>query len=102
MVPALSIAENMFANRPPTNAVGVVRWGELYHRASELLTELNLAVDVRRIVASVDAGTRQLVEIAKALSLQARVLLLDEPTSARLPTTFKRCSDCCDVCAPPE
>ena len=85
MVPALSIAENMFANRPPTNAVGVVRWVELYHRASELLTELNLAVDVRRSVASVDAGTRQLVEIAKALSLQARVLLLDEPTSALTP-----------------
>jgi ribose transport system ATP-binding protein len=85
LVPALSIAENMFANRPPTNPAGLVRWTELYRRARELLTELNLGVDVRRSVASVDAGTRQLVEIAKALSLQARVLLLDEPTSALTP-----------------
>lgn len=85
LVPALSIAENMFPNRPPTNAIGVIHWRDLYRRARELLAELDLAVDVRRSVASIDAGTRQLVEIAKALSLRARLLLLDEPTSALSP-----------------
>jgi len=85
LVPALSIAENIFSNRPPTNALGVIRWGALYRRTRELLAELDLAVDVRRTVASLDAGTRQLVEIAKALSLRARLLLLDEPTSALTP-----------------
>ena len=85
LVPVLSIAENIYPNRPPTGAAGVIRWGELYRRARELLAELDVSVDVRRAVASIDTGTRQLVEVAKALSLQARLLLLDEPTSALAP-----------------
>jgi ABC-type sugar transport system ATPase subunit len=85
LVPAVSIAENIYANRPPTSPGGIIRWNELYGRARDLLAELGVAVDVRRTVASLDTATRQLVEIAKALSLQARLLLLDEPTSALTP-----------------
>jgi ribose transport system ATP-binding protein len=85
LVPALSIAENIYSNRTPTAALGFVRWRELHSRAERLLEELGASVDVRRTVASIDAGTRQLVEIAKALSLNANLLLLDEPTSALTP-----------------
>jgi ribose transport system ATP-binding protein len=86
LVPALSIAENIFANRAPTGPGGVIRWAELYRRAHALLAELGVAIDVSRTVASLPSGTRQLVEIAKALSFRARLLLLDEPTSALTPS----------------
>lgn len=85
LVPALSIAENVFANRAPTWPSGVIRWAELHTRARALLGELGVAVDVTQPVASLPTGTRQLVEIAKALSFRARLLLLDEPTSALTP-----------------
>jgi len=78
---SLSVAENIFVGRLPTVA-GVVRWGELRRRAREILSALAIDVDVDRAVDSLPAGARQLVEIAKALSLQSRILLLDEPTSA--------------------
>ncbi|WP_280978967.1 MULTISPECIES: sugar ABC transporter ATP-binding protein [unclassified Bradyrhizobium] len=82
VVPAVSIAENIYANHPPTLPGGIIRWSRLYERAHQLLSELGVDVDVNRSVASLDTPTRQLVEIAKALSLRARLLLLDEPTSS--------------------
>jgi ABC-type sugar transport system ATPase subunit len=85
LVPALSIAENIFGNRAPTGPAGVIRWAELYRRARALLGELGVSIEVWRSVASLSPGTRQLVEIAKALSVRARLLLLDEPTSALAP-----------------
>ncbi len=81
---ALSVAENIYAGRAPSRN-GIVRWGELRRRASELLAEFDLKVDVSRPVDSLPISSRQVVEIAKALSLNSRVLLLDEPTSALAP-----------------
>ena len=78
---SLSIAENIFVGRLPTIA-GFVNWPELRRRAREILATLAIEVDVERAVDSLPAGARQLVEIAKALSLKSRILLLDEPTSA--------------------
>lgn len=81
---ALSVAENIYAGRAPSKN-GIVRWGELRRRASELLAEFDLKVDVSRPVDSLPISSRQVVEIAKALSLNSRILLLDEPTSALAP-----------------
>jgi len=89
LVPAVSIAENVFPNRVPTGLAGIIRWSELFRKAEELLAELGVEVDVRRPVAALETGTRQLVEIAKALSLKARLLLLDEPTSALTPNDIE-------------
>lgn len=81
---ALSVAENIYAGRAPSRA-GIVQWSELRQRARTLLAEFDLHVDVSRPVDSLPISSRQVVEIAKALSLNSRVLLLDEPTSALAP-----------------
>ena len=62
--------------------LGFVRWAELRRRTRKIFSALAIDVDVDRAVNSLPAGARQLVEIAKALSLESRILLLDEPTSA--------------------
>ena len=81
---ALSVAENIYAGRAPTR-MGVVDWPELRRRAEGLLAEFGLDIDVSMPVDSLPISSRQIVEIAKALSLNSRVLLLDEPTSALAP-----------------
>lgn len=81
---SLSVAENIFAGRAPTR-LGVVRWPELRRRAEALLAEFDLSIDVSRSVDSFPVSTQQVIEIAKALSLDSRILLLDEPTSALNP-----------------
>ncbi|PYG31831.1 sugar ABC transporter ATP-binding protein [Pelagimonas varians] len=81
---SLSIAENIFAGRAPSR-FGVVDWKALRRRAEALLAEFDLALDVTAPVDSLPISTRQIVEIAKALSLDSKVLLLDEPTSALTP-----------------
>lgn len=81
---ALSVAENIYAGRAPTR-LGVVDWAELRRRARALLSEFGLDIDVSRPVDSLPISSRQIVEIAKALSLNSRILLLDEPTSALAP-----------------
>jgi len=81
---ALSVAENIYAGRAPSRA-GIVNWGELRQSARKLLAEFDLEVDVTRPVDSLPISSRQIVEIAKALSLNSRILLLDEPTSALAP-----------------
>jgi ribose transport system ATP-binding protein len=78
---SVSVAENIFAGRLPTSA-GCVRWGELRRRAREVLAPFDAGIDVTAPVEQMPVGRRQLVEIAKALSLRSQILLLDEPTSA--------------------
>ncbi|HEX8472533.1 MAG TPA: ATP-binding cassette domain-containing protein [Pyrinomonadaceae bacterium] len=81
LVKDLSIAENIFLGREPSR-FGVIRWEELYSRAQKLLDELHLPVDPRTPVGNLGIGQQQLVEIAKSLSQEARILVLDEPTAA--------------------
>ena len=81
LVKELTVAENIFLGREPAR-LGVVNWSELYHRATKLLTDLNLEIDPSIEVGSLGIGQQQLVEIAKALSQNAKILVLDEPTAA--------------------
>ena len=82
LVPNLSIAQNVFSQREPTNWLGFVKWDELHKRTRELMERLGVDIDPATMVAELSVGIRQLVEIAKALSMDAKILVLDEPTSA--------------------
>ncbi len=81
LVKELTVGENIFLGKEPSK-FGVINWSELYHKASNLLRDLRLPIDPRVKVASLGIGQQQLVEIAKALSQDAKILVLDEPTAA--------------------
>jgi ribose transport system ATP-binding protein len=81
LVPALSVAENIFLGRLPGSGLKV-DWKSVYRRAQEVMNRLNADIDVRRKVSSLGLAGQQLVEIAKALSTEARILIMDEPTAA--------------------
>lgn len=78
----VSVAQNIFVGREPVNGFGIIQWYRLFHMAQAYLDELGINVSARVRVSSLTIAERQLVEIAKALSLNARVLILDEPTSS--------------------
>ena len=81
LCPNLSVAENIFIGREPRR-LGAVRWGEVRRRARQLLSRLDLDIDVTAPVASYSLAVQQMVAIARAIDVQARVLILDEPTSS--------------------
>jgi ABC-type sugar transport system ATPase subunit len=83
LVPYLSVAKNMFLGREPVvwQSLGVVHWKKLYERAIELLGELGLDISPLAQVDSLGIAQRQMVEVAKALSLNASIIVMDEPTA---------------------
>ena len=80
LLPHLSIAENIFVGRYPTKA-GVVDRRTMEERAEQGLQRLGLDISPSRLVAGLSTANQQLIEIAKALTLNARLLILDEPTA---------------------
>lgn len=81
LVKELTVAENIFLGREPSR-FGVINWTELYQRAGRLLQDLNLPINPKTPIGNLGIGSQQLVEIAKALSQNAKILVLDEPTAA--------------------
>jgi D-xylose transport system ATP-binding protein len=83
LIPELSVAENIFLDRQPANRLGAIDWRQLNFDTQALLDELGIR-DFKPAdqVRSLTVGKQQMVEIAKALSKRARILVLDEPTSA--------------------
>lgn len=76
-----SVADNVWLGRYPTRA-GLVREGYMREQTRELLESLDMQIDPARMIGSLSVAERQMVEIAKAVSYHARVLVLDEPTSS--------------------
>lgn len=86
---ALSVAENLFLGRQPTRA-GCIDWRTMRRQAHEFLNEMQIDVDVCRRLDRFPLVIRQMVEIARGLHSGARVLILDEPTSALSPPETRR------------
>lgn len=81
LIPHLSVAENIYLGRQPTRW-GAIRWGAIRRGAEQALARLALKIDVNQPLASYSIAVQQLVALARALDIQARVLILDEPTSS--------------------
>ncbi len=81
LFPDLDIAENIFVGRQPMRRWGV-DWKKMYQAASSLLERLGLTIDPRTKARELSVAQQQVVEIARALSINAKVLIMDEPTSS--------------------
>ncbi len=81
LFPDLDIAENIFVGRQPTRT-GRVEWATMYTAARALLQQLGVSLDPRTKARELSVAQQQMVEIARSLSLNARVLIMDEPTSS--------------------
>ncbi len=79
--PHLTVAENIFVGHLKKRA-GVVQWRQMYQEADALLQELNADFSARELMGNLSVAQQQMVEIAKALSLKARIIIMDEPTAA--------------------
>ncbi|HEV2779370.1 MAG TPA: sugar ABC transporter ATP-binding protein [Actinophytocola sp.] len=90
LVPDLSVAENIFLGREPRTRLRTVDRRRMTAETRRLLARCGIALDPRRPVAELRTGEQQLVTIAKALSLDATVLIMDEPTSALSPVEVER------------
>jgi ABC-type sugar transport system ATPase subunit len=97
LYPELTVAETIFMGHAPKRSIGpfkLVDLSTINKQAQEILGSLNIHdMDVRRKVGSLNVGNRQRVEIAKALSINARVLIMDEPTAALTEADVQRLFD---------
>ena len=81
LVPYLTIGENIFLGNEQ-HKIGFIGWDATFHRADELLRKVGLSESSRTLVKDIGVGKQQLVEIAKALGKNVRLLILDEPTAS--------------------
>ena len=85
IVPDLTVAENVFLGAQPVTRLGVVDWKRMVREAREHLAGLGIEVDPRTRIGALPIGQQQLIEIARVLFSGARIIILDEPTSALSP-----------------
>jgi len=81
LIPHLSVAANVFLGREPHHRFGILKSSELNRQAEKVLQRLGVTIEPRIRVSNLSVAQQQMVEIAKALSLNARVLIMDEPSA---------------------
>lgn len=82
LIPSMSVADNMFLGREKYGAMGWMRYADQREACRALLDRLDLNVDPNRFVEDYPISIQQMIEIAKALAFDARIIVMDEPTSA--------------------
>ena len=80
--PNLSVAENLYIGREPRTKLGTIDWKEMTARSSKIMKELELDVDVTRTLEDYSLALQQMIAIARAVDMECKVLILDEPTSS--------------------
>src|SRR5262245_66121443 len=90
VAPDLSVAENVFLGSQPTNRLGLVQWRRMAREAGEQLARFGINVDPASRLGDLPVGLQQLIEIARVLFSGARIVILDEPTSALSPPEVER------------
>lgn len=90
VAPDLSVAENVFLGSQPTNRLGLVQWRRMAREAGEQLKRFGIDVDPSSRLGDLPIGLQQLIEIARVLFSGARIIILDEPTSALSPPEVER------------
>jgi len=90
LIPSLTAAENIFLGREKTTSLGLINTTTLLGEAQALLRGLGLSINCAEPVKNFGIAQRQMIEVAKALSLNARILIMDEPTSALSETEIKQ------------
>ncbi|MER7349734.1 sugar ABC transporter ATP-binding protein [Streptomyces aurantiacus] len=85
LVPLMSVARNLFLGREPRGRLGLIDFRRMHREADEALRGLGVRVDVRRPLRELGVGAQQMVALARAVSVDARVVVMDEPTSSLEP-----------------
>jgi len=93
LIPHLTVAENIFLGREFSYPAGLIDSKKIIEETKKLLSELNVNINPNELVSSLGTAQQQMVEIAKALSLNSKILIMDEPTSSltknEIETLFK-------------
>jgi inositol transport system ATP-binding protein len=82
LVPHRTVAENIFIGREPINRFGFLSWKTLNKKASDLMESINIEFAPDKMVSSLTVSQQQMIEIARAISYQSDIIIMDEPTSA--------------------
>jgi len=84
LMPFFSVAENLFMGREPLRdkTLRLIDWNRVYQESEEVLKRLNCPISPRKMVRDLSVAEKQLVEIARALSVDSKIIVMDEPTSA--------------------
>jgi len=82
LIPALTVMENIFLGREPASLFGFIDWRTMERLTLKLLGELGTDIAATDLVSELSIGEQQMVEIAKALSYETKILIMDEPTAA--------------------
>jgi monosaccharide-transporting ATPase len=85
LIPLMSVAHNLFLGREPRTAYGLLDEGRMYREAGEILRRYGVTTDVRRQLGTLALGAQQMVALARAVMIDAKVVIMDEPTSSLEP-----------------
>lgn len=85
LIPLLSVARNLFLGREPRNRFGLLDFGRMHREAEKTLRAYGVRVDVRQPLRTLGVGAQQMVALARAVATDARVVIMDEPTSSLEP-----------------
>lgn len=81
-VPQMTVAENIWLGREPRNRIGLINHEKMHKMTEALLSQLRISIDPETAMISLSVANRQMVEIAKAISYDSEIIIMDEPTSA--------------------